>query len=49
MILLLIVSIKDIKEYRIPNNILGSFSLIRGGILIYEYSQDTVYIHNVYM
>ncbi len=47
VIMLLIVSITDIKEFRIPNTILGSFILIRGGILIYEYSQKTVYKDNV--
>ena len=47
VIMLLIVSITDIKEFRIPNTILGSFILIRGGILIYELSQKTVYKDNV--
>lgn len=47
MILLLLVSITDIKEFRIPNSILGAFILIRGGILIYEVSHKTVYIDNM--
>ncbi|MBE5935558.1 MAG: hypothetical protein E7262_07175 [Lachnospiraceae bacterium] len=47
VILLLLVSITDIKEFRIPNTILGSFMLIRSGILVYEISQKTVYINNV--
>ena len=47
MILLLLVSITDIKEFRIPNKILGSFILIRGGILIYELSHKTVYLDNM--
>ena len=42
MILLFLVSITDIKEFRIPNKILGAFILIRGGILIYETSHKTV-------
>lgn len=45
--MLLIVSITDIKEFRIPNTILGSFILIRGGILVYEYLHKTVYKDNV--
>ena len=46
--MLVIVSITDIREYRIPNNILFIFGIIRSGIWLYELSKKVVVVDEIF-